>query len=264
MHNYESLQLEYDHTLLTITINRPDSLNALNNTVLRELEALLQDIQSGDQNSIRAIILTGAGNKAFVAGADIKAMSLLTELEALRFGALGQKVTRLLETIPQPVIACVAGYALGGGCELALSCDWIYATDNAVFGQPEINLGLIPGFGGTVRLQKYVGLAKARELIYTGRMLHIDEAQTIGLINERFDSKEAMLSAAATTLKGIASKSSLIIKKCKAVINATHGVDIGQGLEIERNNFAAAFTTEDTREGLTAFVERRKPLFKGR
>jgi len=261
--SYETLKLERNNGILEITVNRPDKLNALNETVLTELKKVLEEVK-GDGFETKGIIITGEGDKAFIAGADIKAMSEMTPDQAEKFGALGQGVSRLFETVPVPVIACVNGFALGGGCEMAMSCDFIYATKNALFGQPEVNLALIPGFGGTQRLRRFVGVARSRELIYTGRNIKIDEAEKIGLVARVFESKDDMLTTARETMGVIASKSPLIIAKCKEVINDGESADIDKGLELEKSGFKSVFSTQDTKEGLAAFLEKRKPNFTGK
>ncbi|MCO4793988.1 MAG: enoyl-CoA hydratase/isomerase family protein [Bacteriovoracaceae bacterium] len=261
--SYETIKTERNNGLLEITINRPDKLNALNETVLKELKVVLEEVKS-DGFETKGILITGEGDKAFIAGADIKAMSEMTPDQAEGFGSLGQGVSRLFETVPVPVIACVNGFALGGGCEMAMSCDFIYATKNALFGQPEVNLALIPGFGGTQRLRRFVGIARSRELIYTGRNVKIDEAEKIGLVSRVFESKDEMLSAARETLGIVASKSPLIIAKCKEVINQGECCGIESGLEIEKSGFKSVFSTADTKEGLSAFLEKRKPEFTGK
>jgi enoyl-CoA hydratase len=260
----ETLLLEYTDSVLTITINREKSLNALNQQVLTELKFVLSEIKNKNEKNVRGIILTGSGDKAFIAGADIKAMSTLNSNEAEVFCALGQEVSQLFETVPVPVIACVNGFALGGGCEMAISCDFIYATKTAVFGQPEVNLGLIPGFGGTQRLSRFVGIPLAKEMIYTARNMKAEEAHQRGLAQKLFDSKEELLKAALETLKVVATKSPIIVAKCKEVIREGEFESIAKGLEIEKNGFKWTFETNDMREGVTAFMEKRAPQFTGK
>lgn len=254
--NYETLKIKKQDGILEIIVNRPGKLNALNEMVLNELKDVLTSVQK-DGFETRGIILTGEGERSFIAGADIKAMCEMTPDQAEAFGKLGQDVSRLFETVPVPVIACVNGFALGGGCEMAMSSDFIYATTNSLFGQPEINLALIPGFGGTQRLRRFVGLAKSRELIYTGRNVKIDEAERIGLVSRVFESKEEMLNAARETLGMISSKSPLIVSKCKEVINEgeCHGID--KGLEIERAGFKSIFFDERYQRGLNSFLGKK-------
>lgn len=255
----KDLLLEVKDEILHLTINRPEKLNALSVPVLNELKTALSAPPAG----IRGIILTGIGDKAFIAGADIAAMEQMNPDQGLIFSKLGQDVTLLLETIPVPVIACVNGFALGGGCEMAMACDFIYATNNAVFGQPEVNIGLIPAFGGTQRLMRYVGLARSRELIYTGRNIKIQEALDIGLVLKSFGNKEELIQGAVHTFDLIKSKSPLVIKKCKEVIRIGADSSLEQGLLAEREGFKWVFGSQDKKEGLKAFLEKRKANFIG-
>lgn len=261
---YETILSELKNEILYITINRPDKLNALSQNVLTEMKDLLQTIMRDVNDEFRGIILTGSGEKAFIAGADIKAMQTMSSGDAEAFCKLGQEVTVLLEEVSVPVIACVNGFALGGGCEVAMACDFIYATENAVFGQPEVNLGLIPGFGGTQRLMRYVGLPMSRELIYTGRNVKIEEAQRIGLAQKTFSSKEEMITAAEETIGMVKKKSPLAVAKCKEVINKGEANPLKDGLNIEAEGFKFIFATEDKKEGVAAFLEKRKPVFPGK
>lgn len=261
---YETILVELKNEILYLTINRPDKLNALSDKVLKEMEDLLLALMRDINDEFRGIIITGTGEKAFIAGADIKAMQTMSSGDAQAFCKLGQEVTQLLESISVPVIACVNGFALGGGCEVAMSCDFIYATNNAVFGQPEVNLGLIPGFGGTQRLMRYVGLPMSRELIYTGRNVKIDEAMRIGLVQKTFNSKEEMISAAEETLGMVKKKSPLAVAKCKEVINNGEANPLVDGLKTEAEGFSFVFATEDKKEGVAAFLEKRKPVFSGK
>jgi enoyl-CoA hydratase len=259
---YETLLVEERDGITTITVNRPDALNALNATVLAELDAVTTAI-AGARATARGVIITGAGDKAFIAGADIKAMSQMSPDEAEAFGRLGQRVSTQLEALPVPVIACVNGFALGGGCEMAMASDFIYATGNARFGQPEVSLGLIPGFGGCVRLIRYVGPGHAKELILSGRHIKAEEAARLGLVNKVFETKDEMLAAAAATLGEIATKSPAAVATAKAVINATHGLSTEAALDAEAAAFRGTFSTNDMREGTTAFLEKRPPSFTG-
>lgn len=261
--NYETLLVSCEDSLVTLTVNRPQALNALSRVVLSELKEVLTEIKNADFK-YKGVLLTGAGERAFIAGADIKAMQEMDAKSAEEFCKLGQDVSLLFEQLPIPVIACVHGFALGGGCEMAMSCDFIYASAGALFGQPEVNLGLIPGFGGTQRLTRFVGAPKARELIYTARNVKAQEAFEIGLVQRLFATQEEMMKAARETLAIIASKSPLIISKCKEVIGAGEFESIEAGLEIERRGFAWTFETEDMKEGVRAFIEKRAPEFKGR
>jgi enoyl-CoA hydratase len=259
--DFENLIINSHDEIMTVTVNRPDALNALSVRTLTELKQLLVSLIADDGYAVRGVVLTGAGDRAFIAGADIREMAVMTPDEGEAFGRLGQEVTRLLEDLPVPVIACVNGYALGGGCEMAIGCDYIYATENAVFGQPEVALGLIPGFGGCVRLQRYVGPARAKEMIYTGRKVDAQEALRIGLANRVFPTRHGMLDAAAESLREIARRSPVAVSLCKQTINAANGQETPAALEIETAAFRQAFTTDDMREGTQAFMEKRTAMF---
>ncbi len=261
--NYKFITYESLDGIGLLTLNRPDKLNALNSEVLAELKDLLLSIEQTAGFPIKGLIFTGAGEKAFIAGADIAEMQKMSKKEAAEFGQLGQEVTFLLENLKVPVIACVNGFALGGGCEMAMSCDFIYATENAIFGQPEVKLGLIPGFGGTQRLAKYVGRAAAREIIYSGRNVKVEEALEWGLVLQDFSSKDEMIEAAKQYINKLAGNSPLAIQYAKKAINS--GVDLTNqaGLQKELDYFAEIFTSEDMQEGTQAFVEKRKAHFKG-
>jgi enoyl-CoA hydratase len=243
----------------TLTINRPDKLNALSQEVLGDLSAAIEAISRIDD--IRAAVITGTG-KAFVAGADIAAMRDMDEAQARGFGALGHGVFSTIEQLPFPVIAAVNGFALGGGCELALACDFIYASTKARFGQPEVNLGIIPGFGGTQRLPRRVGSAMARELIYTGKMIDADEALRIGLANAVFEPEE-LLNAAAKAAGDIATKGPLAVSTAKRLIRDGMDIPLPQANKIERDAFGEGFGTADQTEGMSAFIEKRAPKFTG-
>jgi enoyl-CoA hydratase len=248
-----------DAGIATVTIDRQDALNALDVATLVELRDRLAELAADGE--VRAVVLTGAGEKAFVAGADIKYMSGLDPEQAKGWGALGHEAGRLLETMPKPTIAAVNGFALGGGCELALACDIRYASSRAKLGQPEINLGIVPGWGGTQRLARICGLGVAKELVYTGRTVDAEEALRIGLVNAIAD---PVLERALETARDLASKSPVALGLAKRLCNLTLGVDHAGGLETEANEFGALFASEDAREGLTAFVEKRAPSFVGR
>ncbi len=237
-----------------ITINRPKALNALNSQVLEELDAALDAV---DQGAVRCLILTGAGDKSFVAGADIAEMSGLTKAEGEAFGKKGNDVFRKLETFPLPVIAAVNGFALGGGCEISMSCDIRLCSDNAVFGQPEVGLGITPGFGGTQRLARLVGPGMAKQLIYTARNIKADEAYRIGLVNAVY-SQEELLAAAKKMAAGIAKNAPIAVRNCKKAINEGMQVDMDQAIVIEEKLFGDCFETHDQKEGMGAFLEKRK------
>lgn len=256
-----NLRSERDERVLTLIVDRPAALNALNEAVLTELEAALDDA-AGDA-AIGALVVTGAGEKAFVAGADIAAMEQMSAAEAKQFAALGQRVFRKIELLPQPVIAAVNGFALGGGLELALACDVIFAAANARFGQPEINLGIIPGFGGTQRLPRRVGVARAREMIYSGDMIGADEALRIGLVN-RVAAAGEVVGEARRFAAALAAKAPLAMRQAKAAIGAGGDLDLDNGGRYESEAFGLCFASEDRREGMRAFLEKRKAVFAGK
>ena len=237
-----------------ITISREKALNALNSTVLKEIDATLDAV---NLDEVRCLILTGAGEKSFVAGADIGEMSSLTKTEGEAFGKIGNDVFRKLEVFPIPVIAAINGFALGGGCEIAMSCDIRICSDNAVFGQPEVGLGITPGFGGTQRLPRLVGMGIAKQMIYTGRNIKADEAFRIGLVNAVYTQEELMPNAeklAAT----IAKNAPIAVRNCKKAINDGMQTDMDQAIVVEEKLFGDCFESYDQKEGMTAFLEKRK------
>ena len=242
-----------------MTIDRAEALNALDRPTLEELRDRLAEL--ADDAEVRVVILTGAGEKAFVAGADIKYMSGLGVEEAQAWGELGHNCTQLLETMPKPAIAAINGFALGGGCELALACDLRYAASSARLGQPEINLGIIPGWGGTQRLARVCGVGVTKELILTGRVVHADEALRIGLVNGVHD---PVLEKAHEVAALLASKSPLALAAAKRAVNHVLQGDHVDNLQREAEEFAGLFESEDAKEGLTAFSEKRTPRFVGR
>ena len=241
-----------------ITINREKALNALNSTVLEELDKTLDGV---DLNEIRCLILTGAGEKSFVAGADIGEMSTLTKAEGEAFGKKGNDVFRKLETFPIPVIAAVNGFALGGGCEISMSCDIRICSDNAVFGQPEVGLGITPGFGGTQRLARIVGLGMAKQMIYTARNIKADEALRIGLVNAVYPQEELM-AAAEKMASGIAKNAPIAVRNCKKAINDGLEVGMDEALVIEEKLFGDCFETEDQKYGMAFFLDKNKEKVK--
>ena len=255
----ENLKVENSEGILTISISRPDALNALNLKTLSELITVLQ--QTYQNNDYRGIILTGDGDRAFVAGADIKELSALTHDQALAFAHNGQRLFKLIEDCPKPIIAAINGYALGGGCELAMACHIRLASDDAKFGQPEVNLGIIPGYGATQRLTQLVGRGKALELMMTGEIISSQEAKNIGLVNHVV-AKEELLSVAGKMMTKILSKGPVAVSYVIKSVNAGFGFE-GAGYEAEAMNFAACTTTHDFREGTEAFIEKRQPRFKG-
>lgn len=259
--SYEFLEFVTNNGIATLTFNRPSALNALNNATLLELNDALAAIHSNED--IRVLIVTGAGDKAFIAGADIKEIQQLSPLAAEKFAGLGQLAIDGLQRLPIPVIAAVNGFALGGGCEMALACDFIYASDNAAFGLPEITLGIIPGFGGTQRLPRLIGANLARELIYTGRMLKADEAKEIGLVNRCF-SPDSLMDECVKVAQQIAAKGKFSLKAAKDAVTRGLQCDLQTGLEIERSAFALCLSSPDAKEGTTAFIEKRKAVFTGK
>jgi enoyl-CoA hydratase len=253
------IAVERDGAVALLTVDRQESMNALDVATLTELRDGLRELADDDET--RVVILTGAGEKAFVAGADIKYMSGLGVGEAKEWGALGHETGRLLETMPKPTIAAVNGFALGGGCELALACDIRYAASSAKLGQPEVSLGIIPGWGGTQRLARVCGLGVAKELIFTGRLVDAEEALRIGLVNAVHD---PVLEKARETAALLAAKSPVALRLMKELANRSLGGDHASNLDAEAESFGELFSTEDAKEGLTAFVEKRDPVFRGR
>ena len=243
------------------TVDRPKSLNALDVRTMAELAQLAEAVAADP--AVRALVLTGAGEKAFVAGADIAEMSGQSVLQARRMSQDGQRALARLEALPIPTIAAVNGFALGGGCELALACDLVYASEKARFGQPEVNLGLIPGYGGTQRLARRVGLMRAKELVLTGEMIDAARAKAIGLALEVLP-PEALLPHAIAQARKIASRGPVAVALAKRVMEQGAGVDLATGCALEVEAFAVLFGTEDAREGLKAFLEKRPAAFKGR
>jgi enoyl-CoA hydratase len=251
--------VERDDAVAVVTVDRQDALNALDVETLTELRDRLRELAEDD--ATRVVVLTGAGEKAFVAGADIKYMSGLGVDEAKAWGALGHEAGSLLETMPKPTVAAVNGFALGGGCELALACDIRFAASTAKLGQPEVNLGIIPGWGGTQRLARVCGLGIAKELIFTGRIVGADEALRIGLVNAVHD---PVLDKARETAAILATKSPVSIRIMKELANRALSGEHSANLEAEGEMFGELFSTADAKEGLTAFVEKREPVFEGR
>ena len=245
---------EIQDAVAVLTIDRPKALNALNPEVLADLKAAFEAI---DQNTVRCVVLTGAGDKSFVAGADIGSMSTMTKAEGEAFGKLGNDVFLMIEHFPLPVIAAVNGFALGGGCELSMSCDIRICADTAVFGQPEAGLGITPGFGGTQRLARLVGMGMAKQLIYTAKNIKADEALRIGLVNAVYPLEELM-PAAEKMAETIAKNAPIAVRACKKAINDGMQVDIDRAVAIEEGLFGSCFETADQKEGMGAFLEKRK------
>ncbi len=257
--DYENVIIEKKKVAAVVTINRPKALNALNLQTLLELQQILVDLAEDEKTAV--VILTGGGEKSFVAGADISHMQGLDSLEAAAFAKLGHRVGRALEELSQPVIAAVNGFALGGGCELAIACDIRYASTNAKFGQPEVNLGVIPGFGGTQRLPRLVGKGAACELLYSGEIIDAEEALRIGLVNKVF-SQEELLPKSLELAEKIASRGPLAVKLCKEAVNNGMEMDLARACRYEADLFALCFAGTEQKEGMQAFLEKRPPTFK--
>lgn len=250
----EFVLYEQKGSVAVITISREKALNALNSNVLKELDSVLDGV---NLEEVRCLILTGAGEKSFVAGADIGEMSSLTKAEGEAFGKIGNDVFRKLEMFPIPVIAAINGFALGGGCEIAMSCDIRICSDNAVFGQPEVGLGITPGFGGTQRLPRIVGVGMAKQMIYAGRNIKADEAFRIGLVNAVYTLEELMPNAEKLA-QTIAKNAPIAVRNCKEAINKGLDVDMDQAIVIEEKLFGNCFESYDQKEGMAAFLEKRK------
>ena len=258
---YENLLLEKEGALAILYVNRPKALNALNKDTLLEMKDAITSIKNDPE--VDVLIVTGAGGKSFVAGADIAFMQSLTAVEAREFGALGQEVFRMIEAMEKPSIAAVNGFALGGGCELAMCCDFRIASSKARFGQPEVGLGITPGFGGTQRLPRLVGSGMARQMVYTADIIDASEALRIGLVNNVVAPEELM-----DVVKGIAgriiSKGKLAVRFSKVATNEGLQTDIDRAMTIEADLFGLCFSTEDQKEGMGAFIEKRSPKFTGK
>ncbi|MEW6622671.1 MAG: enoyl-CoA hydratase-related protein [Bacillota bacterium] len=256
----EFILFEKKGPVAVITINRPKQLNAINTQVLKELDKVIDLIEQ--DNEMLVLVITGAGGKAFVAGADVEAMSKMTSLEAYEFVKLGQRVFIRLERLSKPVLAAINGYALGGGCELALACDIRISGDRAKFGQPEVNLGIIPGFGGTQRLPRLIGKSKAMKLILTGDIIGAEEAYKLGIVDQVVPNDELMQTVMDIAAK-IASKAPFAVQQAKAAINYSSGY-MDEACDYEASLIANCFATEDQKEGMSAFLAKRKPTFTGR
>lgn len=256
---YTTLLTSLENAILTITINRPDKLNAINNTVMTELDTVLDEVYSNP--AIRSAIITGSGQKAFVAGADISEFLQITD-EGMALAKRGQDVFFRIENAPKPIVAAVNGFALGGGCELAMSCHFRIASENAKFGQPEINLGLIPGYGGTQRLTQLIGKGRAMELLMTGNTIDAATALQYGLVNHVV-LQEELLNKTRSVLDLVNTKAPLAIAKTIRAVNTVFNYAVS-GYDVEADSFGECFKTDDMREGVSAFLEKRKPLFTGK
>jgi enoyl-CoA hydratase len=258
--DYQNLLVKKHDGFCQITINRPEKRNALDTRTWHELREAFRDIRRGQHT--QTVILTSSGGKAFASGADIQVLKERTNLETLESET--HEILNLIENFPGPVIAAIDGFALGGGCELAMACDIRIATRQSKLGQPEVGLGLIPGGGGTQRLQRLVGIAKAKELIFTGESISAEEACRIGLVNKVVESGEELMSAAMQMADKIGTRGPVAVSLAKLAINAGHNVDIHSGLLLEKLAQSVAFSTQDRIEGTCAFLEKRKPEFKGK
>jgi enoyl-CoA hydratase len=258
--DYENIRLEFEGAVALLIVDRPQALNALNRQTLNEMMQALRAVAENPQ--LRGLIVTGSGEKAFVAGADISEMAQFSPQQAGEFSGLGQHVLRQLESLSVPSLAAVNGYALGGGCELALACDLIYASERAKFGQPEVGLGVIPGFGGTQRLARIVGILRAKELIFSGEPIDAPKAKEIGLVLEVLPPDKLLPHCRSVAAK-IAGKGPLAIAQAKRVIQEGADRDLRAGLELERHAFSTLFGSEDQSEGMQAFRSKRAPNFRG-
>lgn len=256
--SFENIILEVAGPVATLFFNRPKALNALNNALFDEMDLALNEIK--DTPEIKVLILTGKGDKAFVAGADIAELSKMSPLEGKNFSRKGQRVFSKIEDLPIPAIAAVNGFALGGGLEAALGCDFIYASEKAVFGLPEINLGLIPGFGGTQRLARLIGVNRAKEMIFTGKNIKAQEALEFGIVN-KVTAHEALMEEVLKTANLIALKGKVALRSAKEVIQNGLNADLETGCRIENDVFGLNMSSVDAKEGTQAFLEKRKPVF---
>jgi len=257
---YKNLLVEVTDGVAVVKINRPQVLNSLNGETLAELRQAMHEVN--ERNDVRAVILTGDGGKAFVAGADIAEMKAMNAVEAFAFSRLGHEAMRSIETLSKPIIAAVNGYALGGGLELALACDFIYASEKAKLGLPEVTLGIFPGFGGTQRLPRLIGKGRAKELIYTGKIVDAAEAYTLGIVN-KVVAPDQLMEEAIKTARTIAQNGPLAVGMAKDAVNNGYDEARAEGSAIEMTAWGNTFATHDQKEGMGAFLEKRKPAFKG-
>jgi len=261
---YKDIKVDVSEGIATVTLNRPDRLNAIRRETIDELEHAIRTIQSDD--SIRVVIFTGAGDRAFSAGADLKGGMFsenTTAREAISIARRGQELMRLVEEFDKPTIAAVNGYAIGGGCEFALACDIVLASENAEFAQSEINLGIVPGWGGSQRLGRVTSRNRAKEFVLTGDRIKAEHAREMGLVNAVYPPEKLTDAARGLAMK-LASKSPVALRLAKRLVDAAYDADLRTGLDLELQAFSLCFSTEDAREGIRAFVEKRQPKFKGR
>lgn len=257
----KNILLSVENGIAVLTINRPKVLNALNVETLKELQAAIQEVK--ENASVKVLIITGAGEKAFVAGADIQEMKDMNSVQALAFSKLGHQTMKMIQDLDRPVIAAVNGFALGGGTEVALACDFIYAADSAKFGLPEVTLGVFPGFGGTQRLTRLIGKGKAKEMIMTGKMIGAQEALQMGIANRVFP-LASLLEETRKTAVQIAGNGPIGVRLAKMVVNDGFDIGLEEACSMESVGFSLCFTTEDQKEGMKAFTEKRKPNYQGR
>src|SRR4030043_1003783 len=258
---YKNIMVAFEGEIGVLTINRPKALNALNIETLKEIQLGIEEVK--DQPGLKGLIVTGAGEKAFVAGADILQMKEMNSIEALNFSKTGHHTLKMIQDFHRPVIAAVNGFALGGGTEIALACDFIYASENARFGFPEVTLGVFPGFGGTQRLPRLIGKGKVKELILSGKMIAAQEAFQMGIVNRIFPLASLMEETKKVAAQ-IPANGAVGVRLAKMVVDAGFNMDLTEACSLESYAFSFGFTTEDQKEGMTAFVEKRKPNFKGK
>ncbi len=259
--DYKNILLSFEGEIGILTIHRPKALNALNIETLNEIQMGIQEVR--DHSEMKVLIFTGAGEKSFVAGADIMEMKNMNSIEALNFSKLGHHTLRMIQDLNRVAIAAVNGFALGGGTEIALACDFIYASENARFGLPEVTLGVFPGFGGTQRLPRLIGKGKAKELIFSGRMITAQEAFQMGIVNRVFP-QASLMEETKKIAAQIAANGAVGVRLAKMVIDGGFNMDLAEACSLESYAFGIGFSSEDQKEGMTAFVEKRKPNFKGR
>jgi enoyl-CoA hydratase len=258
---FKNISLTAENEIGILTINRPKALNALNMETLEDIQAGIQEVSNHPEWKV--LIVTGAGEKAFVAGADIAEMRGMNSIEALHFSKMGHLTLKMIQDLDRPVIAAVNGYALGGGTEIALACDFIYASENAKFGLPEATLGIFPGFGGTQRLPRLIGKGNAKELIFTGKMISAEEAFQMGIVNRVFPQASLIVETKKVATQ-IAGNGPVGVRLAKMVVETGFNMDLTEACSLESYAFSIGFSTEDQKEGMTAFIEKRKPVYKGR
>jgi enoyl-CoA hydratase len=259
--DYKNILLSFEGDTGVLTINRPKALNALNIETLNDIQMGVQEVK--ENSAVKVLILTGAGEKAFVAGADITEMKGMNSIEALNFSKLGHLTLRMIQDLDRPVIAAVNGFALGGGTEVALACDFIYASENARFGFPEVSLGVFPGFGGTQRLPRLIGKGRAKEIIFSGKMVSAQEAFQMGIVNRILPSA-SLIEETKKTASQIAANGVVGVRLAKMLVDAGFNMDLTEACSLESYAFGISFATEDQKEGMAAFIEKRKPNFKGK